>query len=401
MADNVSITPGSGATVATDDVSGVQFQKIKVDMGGDGLSVPLVGDATYGLPVDLKRIAGGLVFIVNNPTAANLKVDASGVAVPITDNSGSLTVDAPAATPVAVRLSTGSAFIDTIPVSGTVTAAQGSPAVAANRWLVQLHDGTTGATVDSGTGGLKVAIVSGGGSGTSLADKATFTEGTTTVTPIGGEFIASPSAPSDGHAAAVRITAARGLHANLRDNSGVEVGTSGNALRIDPTGATAQPVTQSVANWTINQVKMGGANIAVVGTGIQQVSIVDSLGAALNAANPLYVKRGGRGTTRVTKSVALTASQTGQPIWTPASGKKFFIDKIVLSVTTAGPLILFDQTNAAANTIADSGSGVNWPTGVYVINFDEPWPSSTNDNILNYTSGAGLVAKITTHGYEV
>ncbi len=46
-------------------------------------------------------------------TAANaLKVDASGVAVPVTDNAGTLTVDAPVGTPVAVRPSDGTAFID-------------------------------------------------------------------------------------------------------------------------------------------------------------------------------------------------------------------------------------------------------------------------------------------------
>lgn len=55
MADNVPITPGAGANIATDDVGGVQFQKMKIDMGGDGVSVPLVGDVTYGIPVDVKR----------------------------------------------------------------------------------------------------------------------------------------------------------------------------------------------------------------------------------------------------------------------------------------------------------------------------------------------------------
>lgn len=41
--------------------------------------------------------------------ATRVPVDASGVAVPVTDNAGSLTVDAPVATPVWVRLSDGAA----------------------------------------------------------------------------------------------------------------------------------------------------------------------------------------------------------------------------------------------------------------------------------------------------
>ena len=33
MADNVGYTPGTGETVATDDVSGVQYQRIKLTDG--------------------------------------------------------------------------------------------------------------------------------------------------------------------------------------------------------------------------------------------------------------------------------------------------------------------------------------------------------------------------------
>lgn len=36
MADNVAITAGSGTTIATDDVSGVHYQKVKVYAGTDG-----------------------------------------------------------------------------------------------------------------------------------------------------------------------------------------------------------------------------------------------------------------------------------------------------------------------------------------------------------------------------
>jgi hypothetical protein len=50
MADNVEITAGSGTTIATDDVGGVQYQKVKVDFGGDGASAPVT--AATGLPVD-------------------------------------------------------------------------------------------------------------------------------------------------------------------------------------------------------------------------------------------------------------------------------------------------------------------------------------------------------------
>lgn len=41
MADNVTL-PGTGSSVASDDVGGAQYQRIKVDLGGDGAASPLV-----------------------------------------------------------------------------------------------------------------------------------------------------------------------------------------------------------------------------------------------------------------------------------------------------------------------------------------------------------------------
>lgn len=46
MADNIDVTPGTGKTVATDDVSGVQYQRVKIDIGGDGVSTPVTDIAT-------------------------------------------------------------------------------------------------------------------------------------------------------------------------------------------------------------------------------------------------------------------------------------------------------------------------------------------------------------------
>jgi len=48
MADNVPITAGSGTNVASDDISGVQFQRIKLTLGGDGTND---GDVASGNPM--------------------------------------------------------------------------------------------------------------------------------------------------------------------------------------------------------------------------------------------------------------------------------------------------------------------------------------------------------------
>lgn len=373
MANNTTITPGSGETIRDIDRSGVKTQVVQLDVGGAAGEVLVVGDNTNGIPADVKRVAGNVTVV--QPTATNLKVDASGVAVPVTDNAGSLTVDAPVATPVFVRISSGSAAVDTLPVSGSVTAAQGTPGSAASPWPMKITDGTTIAPVDVATGGLKVYVAGGSVGGTSLADKATFTEGTTPVTPIGGEFIAAPTDPSDGKIAAARITVKRALHANLRDNAGTEVGTLANAVRVDVTGATTQPVSGTVT-----------------------AKLKDDTGAVYSATNPLYVSRGGRAQTRVTKSVAITASGTGTVVWTPAGGKKFYITKILITLTVTGVFTLFDATNAAGNLVVDG----TLPTGLSQIPFDgEPWASATADNVLKYTTGTGITGIITIHGYEV
>lgn len=56
MSDNVDVTEGSGKTIATDDVGGVQYQRVKIDVGGDGAASPLVrGQQTTAnsLPITL------------------------------------------------------------------------------------------------------------------------------------------------------------------------------------------------------------------------------------------------------------------------------------------------------------------------------------------------------------
>jgi hypothetical protein len=53
MADNVDYTPGSGATIATDDVGGVHFQRVKLVDGTLDSSAAIPGSATDGLLVNL------------------------------------------------------------------------------------------------------------------------------------------------------------------------------------------------------------------------------------------------------------------------------------------------------------------------------------------------------------
>lgn len=68
MADNVTINEGTAKNIATDDVSGVQFQKVKLDYGGDGASVPFEGT----IPEISNIVDGTLAKITSVTEVVNL-----------------------------------------------------------------------------------------------------------------------------------------------------------------------------------------------------------------------------------------------------------------------------------------------------------------------------------------
>ena len=79
MADNLAVTPGTGATVAADDIGGVLHQRVKISAGADGSATDVSSAAP--LPVQgLAGTSGGLsrsrTLIPNNTTAIVVKASA-------------------------------------------------------------------------------------------------------------------------------------------------------------------------------------------------------------------------------------------------------------------------------------------------------------------------------------
>lgn len=371
MSDNANITPGSGIVVRADDVGGILYQIMKLDVGGDGVSKPVFAGGTDGLPVDLLsspatgiyiRPASGMTFPVSIAATIN-------VAAP-----SPLSVAAVVTAPVFVRLSDGTNPIASLPVSGTVAATQGTPANAAGSWFTKISDGTdiVGISSVSTARALKVDVIQTVETATAQVDSATFTAASSGVVPIAGVYDDSVAAPTAGQLAGVRITASRGLHVSLRAAAGTEIGSSTAPLRVDPTGTTAQPV-----------------------------KLKDASGNAFSDANPVPTLPSVSGRTRVTKSVSLSASQTAQAIWTPTSGKAFYITDVELVISVTGDLAIFDGSNAAANMLVNGVSG-GWAVGRHSFHYEaQPWASAAVNNILKYTSGSGLTAIITVHGFEI
>ena len=87
MADNLSITAGSGTTIATDDIGGVNYQRVKIGVGADGVADDWEGlvsnyiarpSGSFTRPGDTTPYASG-DLVANSTTAGS--VDAVSIAV--------------------------------------------------------------------------------------------------------------------------------------------------------------------------------------------------------------------------------------------------------------------------------------------------------------------------------
>ncbi|CAB4141451.1 hypothetical protein UFOVP418_30 [uncultured Caudovirales phage] len=101
MADNVGYTPGTGATIAADEIGGVLHQRVKVGIGADGQATDLstsnpmptqeqgelveaiealrmaVASLTKTIGVSLPNASGQQVVEIRQSTAANTNVTAA------------------------------------------------------------------------------------------------------------------------------------------------------------------------------------------------------------------------------------------------------------------------------------------------------------------------------------
>lgn len=260
MADNVQLgTPvGTGDVCAADDVGGVKFQRVKGVWGVDGTctdisaSNPLPVVQTGALPagtaaigklaansgvdigdVDILSIAAGdnnigNVDIVTLPalvagTAAIGKLAANtGVTIGAVELAAAQTL-ATVTTVSTVTAVTNVATIGTSVTPGTSAAHLGKAEDAAHSsgdtgvmsLAVRRDADTTLVGTDgdyaplqvNSAGSLKVAITAGAGSGgTSIADGASFTRDTTSLTPVGGVVESSAPTVTAGDAVALSLT---------------------------------------------------------------------------------------------------------------------------------------------------------------------------------------------------
>lgn len=101
MADGIAVTPGTGATVLSDDTGATgHAQVVKLAISTDGSPTLIPADATFGIDVDVTRLPAGTAAI------GRVGHDQTGVG------------DGRTVTPSAVTLATSAALDDIIDTSG-------------------------------------------------------------------------------------------------------------------------------------------------------------------------------------------------------------------------------------------------------------------------------------------
>lgn len=99
MSDNVGYTPGSGATIAADEIAGVLYQRIKPTIGEDGTAqdvsttnpMPIAAygeliEAIEAMRMAIQSLNRSIGMAQVNPLTGRMLVDGSGVTQPVTGN---------------------------------------------------------------------------------------------------------------------------------------------------------------------------------------------------------------------------------------------------------------------------------------------------------------------------
>jgi hypothetical protein len=309
MADNVGYTPGTGATVAADEIAGVLHQRVKIGIGTDGSAtdvsssnpMPVTGTVTAntGLsqPLTDAQLRAATVPISGTVTAN------TGLSQPLTDSQLRA-----AAVPVS-----GTFFQATQPVSGTVTANTGlsqpltdaqlrASAVPVSVGSIALPTGastsalqTTGNTSLSNIDGKLPALVSSrvpvDGSGVTQPVSGTFWQATQPVSIASSVPVTGPLTDAQLRASDVPIsgtvTANTGLSQPLTDAQlrASAVPISGTVTA--NTGLT-QPLTDTQLRATAIQIEgtVSGTAVPVSGTFFQATQPV-SIAASVAVTGPL------------------------------------------------------------------------------------------------------------------
>ena len=166
MADNVAITAGAGTSIATDDIAGVQWQRVKVGWGSDGTA----GDTSAANPLPVTAPAASRTThsiaaaaqsdaLMSSLTALTPKYFSATVAASQTDSSLIALVASRKLRIIALAVQCGGTATDITFESGTTTrihkvpaGANGGQVLPPNQWGWFETASGSALTVTTGTG---------------------------------------------------------------------------------------------------------------------------------------------------------------------------------------------------------------------------------------------------------
>jgi hypothetical protein len=312
VADNQSVyqgSAGSAFTVATDDVGGVHYQRVKLVDG--------TADSTTAIPAGGGTEASALRVTVASDSTGVLSVDDNGSTLSVDDGGGSLTVDGTVSVSGTVTVDTELTTADLDTGAGTDTRAVVGIAGAASGGAV-LVQATSGGLLKVDASGASVPVTDGGGSLT--VDGAVSVSGTVAATQSGTWNLGNdPSQLEDApHTSGDRGTYVLGVR---RDALSVETSAAGDygSFVTDQygrmhvrDGKQTDPAMVTVKNHSPAANTQATASAAAAGAGVRWVCTAIMAGIAATGTAPAA--------TSVTLNLRDGASGAGTVLWSAELG---------------------------------------------------------------------------------
>jgi len=257
--------------------------------------------------------------------------------------------------------------------------------------------------MDDTNDAVRVNIVAGAAAGgTSMTDGATFTPGSSALTPIGGTFDdVTPATVTEGDAAACRITENRALHVNLRAADGSELAVGGaTQYAVDTAANGAEELTMA------GFVRVDAPSTLTPADGDRVNARVDALGRQwVNGSGVTQPVSDASGSLTVDAPV-------GTPVFVRLSDGSAAITTLPVSlasvpshaVTNGGTFVV--QENGAAltalqlidnlpNTIGSTTSGQSGALSMGAVTTGAPTYTTAQTNPLSLQTDGSLRAAIT------
>jgi len=294
MVDNTTLNSGTGGdTIATDDIGGVKYQRVKLVLGADNTND---GDVASGNPLPVSDAAGSLT--VDNTNIDNLNssdfdtgagtdtTPSIGIAVPASGGAAVITGDVTNGLDVDVTRVQGTVTVDGSAVTQPVSAASLPLPTGAATSANQLPDGHN-VTVDNAAGASAVNIQDGGNSitvdGTVTANAGT---GPFPVSDNGGSLTVDNAALSvvggGTEASAMRVTLAS-------DSTGViSVDDNGSSLTVDNGGTFAVQSTLQTGSSLVGDVGLSGARTSGGTTLYKNIDVDETEDQVKGTAGQIY-----------------------------------------------------------------------------------------------------------------